>query len=152
MGTIYRVWEATMKNSAFTLILVGIVGFTLVLGCADAKPFKYHSGNEIPEGPGVLTREKGEFTIYDSNKKQPAAIEQAQPVSATPAPATVPEEGEAFRQFQEWKKEQSEFESFQQWKRSQQGAKEYQEFQEWKRWKEYQRWNDKQNKSNKIDY
>lgn len=146
-----------MQKRLFSLSLVWMAGFLMILGCANSKPFKYHSGNEIPEGPGLLSREKGEFTIYDSNKKASAPAQQettvnSPSVSAPSVPAPAAEDGEAFRQFQEWKQEQAEYEAFQEWKQSQKGAQEYQEFQEWKRWKEYQRWNDEQKKSNKIDY
>ena len=141
-----------MKKRVILLSLVWMAGFVMILGCANSKPFKYHSGNEIPEGPGLLSREKGEFTIYDSTKKASAPAKEEKAVSGPSAPAPATEDGEAFRQFQEWKQEQAEYEAFQEWKQSQKGAQEYQEFQEWKRWKEYQRWNDEQKKSNKIDY
>ena len=31
-------------------------------GCA-AEPYAYHSGNEIPRGPGLLTGASGEFVL-----------------------------------------------------------------------------------------
>ncbi len=143
------------KRLAFTII-AGIAGWILIMGCAKAKPFDYHPATEIPKGPGLFTKEKGEFTIYDSNKKRESAAEPNQKaeksVSDQPGAAPAPEESDSFRQFQEWKKEQADFEAFQEWKNSQQGAQDYQEFQEWKRWREYKRWNDEQKKSNKIDY
>ena len=33
-----------------------------VAGCG-AQPVPYHSGNEIPPGPGLLSGEKGEFVV-----------------------------------------------------------------------------------------
>lgn len=38
--------------------------FVMVLcaGCA-AEPVAYHSGNEIPDGPGMLTGEKGAVVL-----------------------------------------------------------------------------------------
>lgn len=44
-------------------------------GCA-AEPVPYHSGNEIPQGPGLLTGEDGAFVLS----------------------------AEEWRQYQEWKK------------------------------------------------
>ena len=32
--------------------------------CAGAKPFEYHPIDEIPEGPGLVTGEDGEWVIY----------------------------------------------------------------------------------------
>jgi hypothetical protein len=141
-----------MKNRLVFSTLVAITGLILIMGCAKTKPFDYHPDTEIPQGPGVFSKEKGEFTVYDSNKKQQPPAQQEQTVSATPGTAKTPEDNDSFLQFQEWKKDQAEFEAFQEWKRSQQGSHEYQEFQEWKRWREYKRWNDEQKKSNKIDY
>jgi hypothetical protein len=34
----------------------------LVTGCAS-EPVPYHSGNEIPRGPGLLTGPRGEFVL-----------------------------------------------------------------------------------------
>jgi hypothetical protein len=34
----------------------------LLAGCAS-EPVPYHSGNEIPQGPGLLTGERGEFVL-----------------------------------------------------------------------------------------
>ena len=34
----------------------------LVTGCAS-EPVSYHSGNEIPRGPGLLTGSAGEFVL-----------------------------------------------------------------------------------------
>lgn len=33
--------------------------------CAAANPFEYHPIHEIPEGPGLVTGEDGEWVIYD---------------------------------------------------------------------------------------
>ncbi len=139
-----------MKKS-IAPILILVTAVLLVSGCAQPKPFKYHSGTEIPEGPGLFSKEKGEFTLYDSNKQaaNPAAQQAPQPSGmATPgsAPAVTapPTDGKEFQQFQDWKKEQQEFEAFQEWKNSNQGSREYQEFQEWKRWKAYMQWMESQ--------
>ncbi len=36
----------------------------LLAACAGAKPFEYHPIDEIPEGPGAVTGEDGEWVIY----------------------------------------------------------------------------------------
>jgi hypothetical protein len=143
-----------MKKPIALISILALVA-SLLLGCAQAKPFKYHSGNEIPEGPGLLSKEKGEFTLYDSNKQ--AATPQPQATGAAPAagaaatsaPAVTapPADSTEFQQFQAWKKEQQEFEAFQEWKKSEQGSREYEEFQEWKRWKAYSEWMESQKKA-----
>ena len=127
---------------------------TLLFGCAQSKPYKYHSGNEIPEGPGLFSKEKGEFTLYDSNKQaaapQPATSAAAAPAGAaasTQAMTAPPADSKEFQQFQAWKKEQKEFEAFQEWKKSEQGSREFEEFQEWKRWKAYSEWMESQKKT-----
>ena len=119
---------------------------SLLLGCAQSKPFKYHSGNEIPQGPGLFSKEKGEFTLYDSNKQAAAPQPATGTAAAAPAVNAPPADSKEFQQFQEWKKEQQDFEAFQEWKKSEQGSREFEEFQEWKRWKAYSEWMESQKK------
>jgi len=38
-------------------------------GCA-AEPVPYHSGNEIPRGPGLLTGAQGEFVLSAEDYRQ----------------------------------------------------------------------------------
>lgn len=130
-----------MKKRLVFLTMAGIAGVMLIMGCAKPRPFEYHPSTEIPEGPGLLSGEKGEFTIYDSKKRR-----ETNDAGRDRTPAA--QESDTFRQFQQWRKDQAEFKAFQEWKRSQQGSQEYEEFQEWKRWKEYQRWTEEQRKSN----
>lgn len=125
--------------------IISVLAATLLLACAHAKPFDYHPGTEIPEGPGVFSKEKGSFTVYDSDKSKKQSSETTSDNSATgmnAAPTVAPstEETNEFQQFKKWKEEQKAYEAFQQWKQSPQNAAEYQEFQEWKRWKAYQEW------------
>lgn len=140
--------------------LAGLVLLT-IFGCGG-KSFDYHSGNEIPEGPGVFSGEDGEFTIYDSKtgwrgeKPQVAegagsqATEQTGTAEAAGAAVTAGEsstetdEYREFEEFQQWKKEKKEFEEFQEWKKSQQGSQEYQEFLDWKKWREFKKWQNSQ--------
>ena len=39
-----------------------ILGCALLAGCS-AQPVPYHSGNEIPNGPGLLTGPEGAFVL-----------------------------------------------------------------------------------------
>jgi hypothetical protein len=69
-----------IKRFSFWVLLTLLV--LTISGCASTsdsrkdanasgekeEPFVYHSGNEIPEGPGLFTGESGEWTIYRSNK------------------------------------------------------------------------------------
>ncbi len=130
------------------IALISTLALALLLGCAQPKPFKYHPGNEIPEGPGLFSKEKGEFTLYDSNKQAAAPQPQATGAAA-PAPTMTapPADSTEFQQFQAWKKEQQDFEAFQEWKKSETGSREYEEFQEWKRWKAYSEWMESQKKT-----
>ncbi len=44
--------------------LVAVAVAVLLAACAVAKPFEYHPTDEIPEGPGLVTGEDGEWVIY----------------------------------------------------------------------------------------
>jgi hypothetical protein len=61
-----------------------LVAIALLAGCA-AEPVPYHSGNEIPRGPGLLTGAQGEFVLNTS--------------SISAAPRNEAEE----REYQEWR-------------------------------------------------
>ncbi len=50
------------------LILAIALSFT---GCSQWKPYKPPESTEIPEGPGLLSGEDGEFVIY-RKKSDPA--------------------------------------------------------------------------------
>jgi hypothetical protein len=141
-------------NAAMWMRVVIVLVF--LAGCGG-KSFDYHPDTEIPQGPGVFSGEKGDFTIYDSESAKTAKADQSKSDPNAPAasvseppPATLTsepvdaEEYREFREFQKWKQEKKEFEAFQQWKKSVQGAREYEEFLEWKRWREYKQWQEKQ--------
>lgn len=141
-----------MKTIHTCISIVVLVVASLVVGCASSKPFDYHSGNEIPKGPGLFSKDEGEFTIYSSKKKQAEAAQKppeqaAGEVSATSSENAPVEKTEEFQQFKKWQEEQKEYEAFQQWKQSPQNAKEYEEFQQWQRWKAYQEWQKAQQKA-----
>jgi hypothetical protein len=44
-----------MRAALFLLVLL--------LGACASEPAPYHSGNEIPRGPGLLTGPSGEFVL-----------------------------------------------------------------------------------------
>lgn len=114
-----------------------------LFGCAG-RPFDYHSGNEIPEGPGVFSGEDGEVTLFSTGSGNPAAEKRP----AGEEPVTADEEYREFQEFQQWKEEKAEFEEFRKWKKSREGSAEYREFQEWQRWQEFRRWQQEQQKGN----
>jgi hypothetical protein len=68
-----------MKKTVLTLCAV-------LAGCA-AEPVPYHSGNEIPRGPGLLSGERGEFSLKTGGS------------SAAPRDATEEKD------YQEWREE-----------------------------------------------
>ncbi len=130
---------ALMKNSITTASRLKnlLIGFTLIVlaGCAG-QPFEPDTVGEIPSGPGVLSGEDGEFTIYDSEggvfgkKKNKKDSETAEDNA----------EAEEFQEFQQWKKEAKEFRKFQEWKKTSRDSDEYREFLEWRKWKKYKEW------------
>ena len=63
-------------------LLLGIC----LAGCA-AEPVPYHSGNEIPRGPGLLTGAEGEVVLKMNTTRSAA-----------------PRNAEEEREFQEWRK------------------------------------------------
>lgn len=101
-------------------ILIAVVAIVLA-GCAG-KPFKYHAIDDMKQGPGVFTNEENGYTVFDTEKKQVAAV------------SVEAQDGEAFRDFQDYKK----------WKRQPSSVNQQKEFQEWREWKAYRAWKDKQ--------
>lgn len=143
-----------MKRTLIALALLLAAAAALFSGCGRPRPFTYHSGNEIPEGPGLFTREAGSFTIY-SSKSAPSGAEKDPAAAAGrtaapekgPAPAgAAPADDAQFREFQQWRRERSAFEAFRQWKKSQEGAAEYEAFRDWQRWQEFKKWQESQPK------
>lgn len=56
---------------ALLLILIPIIALS-VAGCSQWKPYKPPESTEIPEGPGLLSGEDGEFVIYRKKSDPPA--------------------------------------------------------------------------------
>ena len=144
-----------------TVIFPMFIILFAMTGCGG-KSFDYHSDNEIPNRPGVLSKDPEGSTVYDSKtgwfpkaseetpespKKaggKPGAERNLESTAVTGEEPADMKEYREFQEFQEWKKEEREFKEFQEWKKSKQGAKEYQEFQEWKKWREFKKWQENQ--------
>ena len=119
----------------------------VLIACAGGKSFDYQpTAGEMKPGPGVLTGESGELTVYDSKKAglfPKEGDQKAEPAAAASTPAGQSSTGSAedardfqdFQQFQQWKKEKQEFHQYQEWKKSARGSADFQEFQEYLRWK-----------------
>jgi hypothetical protein len=109
------------------LILIGI------WGCAG-KPFTPPEPNEIPEGPGLFTKEKGSVSVSVDLKNKPAdSTRQAKPETSSEArnsPHASPSDYEEFKAYQQWLE----------WKASALGSPEYAEFLQWQEWKKDQEW------------
>jgi len=160
------------KKSLRGILWIALAAAAL-MGCGTkGQPYDYKpTAGEMKQGPGVLTGESGEFTVYDSEKegpfwKQPEGDSQrpadssgtqapagsAKPMAAATAATggagvespLTPEEAREFQEFQEWKKEKKAFQEFQEWKKSAEGSAEYREFREWQEFKTYQEWRKKQ--------
>ena len=134
-------------RSLLWLALAAFCVFTL-LGCgAKGQPAEFEqTAGEMKEGPGVLSGETGEFTIYDSKKGGPfweqskkdvekspeESGTQAQASSDKPAAAgesarekpVTAEEAREYKEFLEWKREKKEFQEFRKWKESKEGSAE----------------------------
>jgi len=138
-----------MKTKTIIRIALCLLSIPLItlLGCIG-KPFHYSPPSEIPEGPGVLSGKKGEFTLYDSKsgkveQKIKTAPEAAAPEAKKPGAkktGDVVTTGDKMTDSKEYR----EFQEFQEWKKSKQDAKEYQDFQQWKKWKEFKKWQENQ--------
>ena len=116
-----------MKTSFPITPLLMALAAALILGCAQAKPYEYYPATEIPKGPGLFTGEKGEYTVYSSEKKSDGE---------TDAKRTSDDKASD--------EERRDFEAFQEWKRSPEGQAEYREFQDWLRWRDYKKWQESQ--------
>lgn len=105
---------------ARTLPRAAALLLTGVLGACAGTPFQYRSPTEIPEGPGLLTGERGAFVLRGAERTPPPA---APPAAAGPNGDF--EEFDAYRSFRRAKSERS---------------LEYREFLEWLEWKRYREW------------
>ena len=119
----------------------------LVLVACGGKAFDYHSDTEIPNTPGVFSKDPEGFTIYDSERGKP---DQTSPKevdgSQKGVSAAETEASREFEEFEQWKKEKEQFRDYLEWKKSDKGSADSKEFQEWKEFKAYQEWKQHQGK------
>ena len=161
---------AIFQLKHWKLILLAVLLWAAV-GCAGGKSYEYeNTAGEMKPGPGALTGEEGELTVYDSKRgglfpdlRTPEAEKTAtaEAESGQKAAESAPgdEEFQEFQEFQQWKKEKQEFREYQEWKKSARdsadfkefqeyqkwkqapkGSDDFKEFQQWKEWKSYQEW------------
>ena len=94
----------------------------VLTGCG-ARYFEYHSATEIPEGPGMLTGERGAFVVYSD--RDPDEQDGSAPVAPREADEQV---------------EFDDFRAFMRWREANRDTPEYREFLEWREWKAYRAW------------
>jgi hypothetical protein len=81
-----------------------LLAWVALAGCA-AEPVPYHSGNEIPRGPGLLTGAEGAFVLRTyAGAKPPEA--STKPPEASVKPRNADEERE-YQEWREWKQRQN---------------------------------------------
>ena len=64
-----------IRNAKQVYVLLSVLLLIFVLsvaGCSQWKPYKPPKSREIPEGPGLLSGEDGEFVIYRKKMDPPA--------------------------------------------------------------------------------
>lgn len=115
------------------------VALSLTVAGCGARYARYHSGAEIPDGPGLFSGEKGAFVFHSGRQDKietpaPSVSEEVKAgvdgTGATAAPVTnAPTSAE-----------QQEFEEFKRWKAANRDSAEYREFREWRDWKAFQAW------------
>ena len=161
---------AIFKLNPWNPILLAVLLYAAA-GCAGGKSYEYeNTAGEMKPGPGALTGEEGELTVYDSeqggffpalrtSEAEKTATAETQSGQQTAQSAPGDQDFQEFREFQQWKKEKQEFREYQEWKKSArdsadfkefqeyrkwkhapEGSDEFKEFQQWKEWKSYQEW------------
>ena len=124
------------------LLGLGLLSMALI-GCAGGKSFDYQpTAGEMKPGPGALTGESGELSIYDSQKGglfPKEGGQEAESASAASAQAGESPTGSAAED-----KDFQEFQEYLEWKNTAKGSEDLKEFQQWKEWKSYQEWKKKQ--------
>lgn len=95
-----------------------LLAVCLGLGACAQQPFDYHSGREIPQGPGMMTGEDGRAVLYRS----------ADSAASTPgAAASHTEPSPSFEAYR----------AYMAWRDTAPGTPEYEEFLQWLEWQEY---------------
>jgi hypothetical protein len=98
----------------------------------------YRSDSEIPQGPGLLTGEKGAFVLYPDREAKVGSTEASGP--------SIPLGGKsdagdttAARSFS-IDRELRDFQDFKGWKEANRDSPEYREFRERQEWKTFRAW------------
>ena len=162
-----------MCNADTRKWMIFLMGAMLLVlaGCAAPEPYDYQpTAGEMKQGPGVLTGDSGELTLYNSQTggllpQEGEAAEKdkieavAQSAESTKDSSAQAQDFKEFQEFQQWKNEKQEFREYQEWKKSDknsaefkefqeyqkwkkapEGSEDFKEFQQWKEWKSYQEW------------
>lgn len=135
--------QISMKKTICYPFVIYCIGAILIVGCASPKPFKYHPDTEIPEGPGLFTKEAGALVLYKSDE-QKVAMPAGKSTANASNENTPGQDATTYKEYENWRQEQKEFQEFLRWKQSEQNKEAYQEFLEWKRWKAYKAWQENQ--------
>lgn len=113
-------------------VLVTFIMVWGIWGCAG-QPYDPPPTGEIPEGPGVFTKEKGSVVLYNSKQKKkrsPAPEKTPGKPSVVVHPSSSAKDYEAYEAYQQWL----------QWKTTAVESGEWVEFQQWREWKKYKDW------------
>lgn len=124
--------QRTVSSLADALPRAALVVLSAVLGACGGTPIRYHPPTEIPQGPGLLTGERGAF-VLGGEQRGGALPEGPKAPPAAAQPNADFDEFDAYRSFRRAKSERS---------------LEYREFLEWLEWKRYREWkNQRETKS-----
>lgn len=112
--------EAIPVSIRRTTRTLAAIALALALAACGGRAFEYRSQTEIPEGPGLLTGEKGAVVFGGPGITPPGAA------AGNPAPAVGG--GDNF----------ADFETFREFKRAKEArSAEYREFLDWRAFKAY---------------
>ena len=84
----------------------------LLLTACGGKAFDYHSDTEIPNNPGVFSKDPEGFTIYDSEKGTPGQTspKKAEGIQKEATAAEIKDTRE-FEDFEQWKQEKEQLQN-----------------------------------------
>ena len=126
-----------MHPKNYIRLLTALLMLLSIWACAK-KPFDPPRTGEIPEGPGLFSKDSDGVVLFDDQ----TSFGQAE--SRTPAGDPAITEPPTHKDFEEFEA----FRQWQQWKKSNAGSAEYEAFKQWQQWRRYQKWKqDNQNGS-----
>lgn len=127
----------TMKLYVYLFVVFFSVG-----GCS-VGPYEEPEDPQVPEGPGVLTGDSGEFSFADYKRKREKKIQDEAKELATQQGYYYSVPGSAYSGPAPAIDENSfeEFELFKAWRRAQDpSSPEHRDFQDWRAFQEYRRY------------